>query len=178
LSSKEWGQLSKIAGIFYNLFGASWHDAIMAIEEGKLELPITSKWACIYSRKGRARYLDMLAVYADGSLDKFPFGSINLDAPLILLNPDHESANPTRPSNIANACDLFTDSTCYGLLRLVEEHIHEWKLFEAIDPLIYFVAKFDEQLRPSAIVPFHYAEALGQLRTAPAGERDDPKPKP
>lgn len=152
----------------------------MAIEKGKIELPILSKWACIYSLKGRARYLDMLNVYADGSLDKFPIGSINLDAPLILLNPDHKNANPTRPSNIAHACDLFTDPTCYGFLRLIEEHIHENDLFEAVDPMIYFVAQFDSQLRPSAIVSLHYADALDQLKYVPRkalkGAFNEPKP--
>lgn len=61
----------------------------------------------------RARYLHMIQLYADGSLGARPYASINLDAPLILLNPTHPQSNRTRPSNIAQACDLLPAMECY-----------------------------------------------------------------
>ena len=144
------------------------------MSEWKVELPLISKWTCIYSRKGEARFLDVLKVYADGTLDTFPTGSINLDAPLVLLNPEDEQANPTRPSNIAMACDLFADSTCYELLRMVEEHIHQFRLFEPVDPIMYFIGQFDSQLRPSGIYPHDYGLAIEQLK---AVQKDAPDRK-
>ena len=139
------------------------------IDEGKIVLPLLSKWTCIYSRKGGARYLDMIEVFADGSLNKFPSGSINLDTPIVLLNPDHDKANPTRPSNIAMACDLFHDPTCYHFLRFVEEHIHQYRVFEPVDAIMYFIGQFDSQLKPSGVYPCDYGLAIEQLEAVQKG---------
>lgn len=139
-------------------------------------LPMFSKWACIFSAKGGARYLDMVKLYADGSMDKWPSGSICLDAPLVLLNPESAKNNPTRPSNIAQACDLFTDPICYQILRLVEEHIVTNKLHRAVDPLFYSVSGMDEQYSPIAVHAVHYGEALAFLRDLSTPAPAAPKP--
>ena len=133
-------------------------------------MPLHSKWACIFSIRGRARYLDMVQLFADGTLDRYPVGSICLDAPLVLLNPEHPDGNDTRPSAIAQACDLFTDPMCYRILRLVEQDIAEKKLFKGYEPLFYSVSSMDEHNQPQAVHGIPYGEALMCLRdlSAPA----------
>lgn len=143
-----------------------------------LIFPLFSKWACIFSTKERARYLDMVKLYADGTLDTYPTGSICLDAPLVLLNPEHPKFNPTRPSNIAQACDLFTDPICYAILRLVETDIMERKLYKAVDPLFYSVSAMDDRYSPTAVHAVHYGEALAFLRDLSAPTPVPPKPTP
>ena len=130
----------------------------------KLQLPLLSKWACIFSIKGRARHLDMVEMFADGSFNNYPYASINLDAPLVLLNPSHEDNNATRPSNIAQACDLLSDQESYGLLRLVEEHIIAKDLCRAINPLLFTIGGFDDRHLPNKLTVLPYGEAIAQLR--------------
>lgn len=132
----------------------------------QITLPLLSKWACLYSARGRARYLDMFQIYADASLAQYPYGSINLDAPLVLLNPKRPSSNRTRPSNIAQACDLFPDLACYRILALAEEDIIRRSLEKAVSPILYIPSSFDDQYLPNALLALDYGEALAQLREA------------
>lgn len=130
----------------------------------KLRLPLVSKWACIFSIKGRARYLDMLQIYADGSLDRYPIGSICLDAPLVLLDPEHPKFNPTRPSNIAQACDLFGDPACYAFLKMIENSICEQRNFAPEIPRLFLISEYDSQYLPREIIELDYGQALEQLK--------------
>jgi hypothetical protein len=131
-----------------------------------IALPLLSKWSCLFIAEGRARYLHMIQLYADGSLGARPYASINLDAPLILLNPTHPQSNRTRPSNIAQACDLLPAMECYRLLQLVEEDIIKRDLSKAISPVFYIPSVLDEQYMPTALLALDYGEALSQLRDA------------
>lgn len=131
----------------------------------QITLPMLSKWACLFSAKGRARFLDVFKIYADGSFEKYPYGSICLDVPLILLDPENADSNRMRPSNIAQACDLFPDPACYRFLRMIEDDIIEKALHRAINPIFYVIAGMDDQYFPTAIVGLDYGEALAQLRT-------------
>lgn len=137
-------------------------------------LPTLSKWACIFHASGRARYLDVYRVYVDGTLDNTPYGSINLDAPLVLLYPDHPDLNRTRPSEIAQACAMFPDPTCYKLLRLVEDDINERGLFRAHDSMFYSAASFDQNYMPDTVHAVTYGEALAHLRDN--ARKQAPKP--
>lgn len=129
-----------------------------------LSLPLVSKWACIFSAKARARYLDFMKLYADGSFDKYPYASICLDAPLILLQPEHPDSNRTRPSNIAQACDLFPDPGCYKFMRMIEDDIIGRGLFKATNPIFYAIAEVDSLYSPTRLFTADYGEALAQLR--------------
>ena len=119
----------------------------------------------------------MLEIFADGSLSDWPRGSINLDVPMVLLNPDDPNSSRTRPSNIAQACDLLPEMQCYRVLRLVEDHIVTHGLFEALDPLFFTVSELDEHAFPKAVFVRHFSEALAALRVA-SSEPDSPKPTP
>jgi|GEM_PF-6790874 len=126
--------------------------------------PTLSKWACIFHASGRARYLDMYRVFADGTLENTPYGSINLDAPLVLLRPGHPDLNSTRPSEIAQACGMFMESSCYKLLRMVEDDINEKGLFQAHNAIFYTAAELDSRYEPAALYSAPYGEALSYLR--------------
>lgn len=129
-------------------------------------MPLLSRWACLYIAEGRARYLHMLQIYADGGLASRPYASINLDAPLALLNPTHPHKNTTRPSNIAQACDLLPSLECYRLLQLVEEDIVSRALWKATNAVFYIPSALDEQYLPTEILALDYGTALSQLREA------------
>lgn len=106
----------------------------------------------------------MIEVFADGSFNNYPYASINLDAPLVLLNPSHQDNNPTRPSNIAQACDLLPDPIAYGLMKLVEEHIIAKDLCRAVNPLFFTISGFDNHYLPNKLNVLPYGEAIAQLR--------------
>lgn len=63
----------------------------------------------------------MHRVYIDGTLDHYPFAAINLDDPIVLLDPQHPKASDLKPHMLARSCDLFTDEACYRLLLLAEK---------------------------------------------------------
>lgn len=132
----------------------------------QIQLPLLSRWACLYIAEGRARYLHMIQLYADGSLASRPYASINLDAPLALLNPTHPHRNTTRPSNIAQACDLLPSLDCYRILQLVEEDIITRNLTKATTPVFYIPNALDEQYMPASLLALDYGQALAQLRDA------------
>lgn len=141
----------------------------------RLKLPLLNKWACIYSVKGGARCLDMIEIFGDGSFRRFPYATINLDSPLVLLNPESDRNNPTRPSNIARACDLLPDPQAYGLLRLAEEHIIEGELHRPTDALFFTIAVMDGQYSPTQINVLEFSEAMAQLKAAKPSPSAAPK---
>lgn len=126
--------------------------------------PTLTKWACIFHSSGRARYLDMYRLFADGTLENSPYGSINLDVPLTLLLPGHPDLNNTRPSEIAQTCGMFMDHTCYQLLRMVEDHINERGLYQATNPIYFTAAELDSRYEPAALYSAPYGEVLAHMR--------------
>lgn len=126
--------------------------------------PTLTKWACIFHASGRARYLDMYRVFADGTLENSPYGSINLDAPLTLLHPGHPDLNNTRPSEIAQSCGMFMESMCYKLLRMIEDDINERGLYQAQNPIFYTAGELDSRYEPIVLYSAPYGEVLGHLR--------------
>ncbi len=138
-----------------------------------LTLPMQSKWACLFSLKGRARWLDMFKIYADGSFDRYPYGSICLDVPLTLLRPDMEKSVRLRPSDIARACDLFPDPACYKFLEMIENDLITTNRYMAEKHLFFVMSEVDERYMPKAIVGLDYGEALAQLRNI-----NQPAPRP
>lgn len=121
---------------------------------------IKSKWLCLYYAKGRARYLDVFKLYVDGSLDKFPTGSICLDDPMVLLDTEHPNYNALLPSELAKSCDLFADETCYSLIELVEQQIAYTGNHAPLEPLAYVIAGVDSQFRPEMVIGLEYHKAM------------------
>ena len=127
-------------------------------------LTVKLKWLCLYLVKGRFRYLDIYKLYFDGGLDKFPTGSICLDDPIILLDPKHPKFAKLRPSHVARSCDLFADTNCYRILKLVEERIAKTANFRPENPTIYVVSELDSEFKPAEIYELPYAEALSMFK--------------
>jgi len=129
-----------------------------------IELPALTRYLCLYSRKGRARYLDMHRIYIDGSFDDFAFASINLDDPIVLLDPQHSKASSIRPYELAKACDLFIDECCYRLLKLTEDEILRRNLFDPADPICFAACELDQHHMPSRVISMAYNQALAFLQ--------------
>lgn len=124
-------------------------------------LTVKLKWLCLYSIKGRFRYLDIFKLYFDGGLDKFPTGSVCLDDPIILLDPKHPKFAALRPSHIARSCDLFADENCYHVLKLVEERIAVTANFKPKTPVVFVITGLNSEFQPAEIYEMPHAEAIG-----------------
>lgn len=124
------------------------------------QLPLLSKWVCTYFQKGRNRTLEIRRVYIDGTIDEFPFVSICLDDPRILLDPANEQSCDILPSELAQATDLFADPGCYELLRLTEAEILRTRNFRPKQPLCFIVVSLDHMGSPNAVLGLDHYEAM------------------
>lgn len=126
-------------------------------------LPLLSHWAALYTRRKGARVLALHRIFADGELEDFASGEINLDHPFKLIHPDAKFQ--LRPSQIAMACKLFgPHADCYRLVRLVEDDIFARAAFHPSGATLFIVAGKDSEGLPSQIVGHDYGEAMARLR--------------
>lgn len=140
-----------------------------------LALPLLSHWAALYTRRKGSRVIALHRIFADGELEDFPSGEINLDYPFKLIHPD--AKYQLRPSQIAMACQLFGPSAeCYRIMRLVEDDIFTRAAFHPSGAALFIVTAKDSEGLPSQIAHHDYGEAMARLRGQPELAQEMPTP--
>lgn len=124
--------------------------------------PMALKWAISYHKKGGARFLDVVRIYADATWDHHPMASINLDHPFMLLS-DSPKDLKVRPSHMAQATDLLPSPELYLFMGEVENYIVANGLFKPPGRGILFVLPFADEKdssSPRRVIPIDYDDAI------------------